>query len=254
MPSPAGQFIWYDLITTDLDAAIDFYKEVTGWGTQASKGPQAYTMWENEGIPLGGLVPAGGEMGSTPAWLPYVAVSDVDKTAAKASELGGKISVAPKDIPGSGRYAIVTDPQGASIAIFQSGTPATGTEVTPGRGQFSWHDLSTTDHEKAFDFYSALFGWESRMRFDMGPMGIYHIFGSGDRDYGGMSNFAPESTGSPNWLCYVLIDDVHKTAERVKELGGEVLMGPHEVPGGSWIVHCRDPQGASFALHMLKPQ
>lgn len=250
MASTHGQFIWYDLITTDIEGATRFYTEILGWGTQVWNGPPPYTMWENEGVPIGGVVRIGEGMGDGPPhWLAYVSVDDVDATVSRAVELGGKLHSGPKDIPGSGRYAILSDPQGASFAIYRASSSSTGAEVTPGCGQFSWHELTASDYRAALDFYQRIFGWQPVSDFDMGAMGTYQMYGQDGKTYGGMFNKTPEMPMSPNWLCYVMVDDVNRTAERVKELGGKVVMGPMEVPGGDMVAQCVDPQGAMFAIH-----
>ena len=101
----------------------------------------------------------------------------------------------------------------------------------------------------AYDFYQKLFGWEKTGDFDMGPMGMYQLFGRNGQPVGGMWTKPKDMPMPPNWLLYVNVDDVHKTAEAVKANGGQVLNGPMEVPGGDWIAQCMDPQGAAFAVH-----
>ena len=245
MKSTQGQFVWYDLITTDVDAAVAFYKSAIGWTTQMWAGTP-YIMFANKDVPLGGVVSTGKDMGNEPYWLPYVTVDDVDVAAGKVTELGGTITSGPKDIPGSGRYAIITDPLGASIAIYKSSSPSTGLEVKPGIGQFSWHDLSTSDYKAALDFYGKIFGWKALTAHDMGPLGVYQMYGI-DSEIGGMANSVGD-TAKPTWLCYIMVESVRKTIERVEQAGGKLTMGPHQVPTGDWIANCRDPQGAAFAI------
>jgi predicted enzyme related to lactoylglutathione lyase len=252
VPDSHGQFIWYDLVSPDPERAVQFYTSLIGWGTQEWKGPQSYTMWENEGVPLGGVVNTGSGMGDHPAWLPYVAVDDVDKTAALATTLGAKITSGPKDISDSGRYAIIQDPQGAAIAIFKSASGTPGSDFKPTEGTMSWHELVTDDHKAAFEFYSKLFGWNRNGEFDMGAMGIYQMYGKGETMYGGMMDKPAEMPFPNNWLTYIMVDDVHAKTEKAKELGAQLLHGPAEVPGGDWIAQFIDPQGAMFALHSSK--
>jgi predicted enzyme related to lactoylglutathione lyase len=115
----------------------------------------------------------------------------------------------------------------------------------------SWHELySSLGDKAAFDFYSGQFGWETMHEMDMGPMGTYRIFGADGVQMGGMMN-KPDNIPASHWGFYVNVDAIDAAAERVKAEGGQVLMGPHEVPGGSWIVQCVDPQGVNFALVSL---
>ncbi len=172
----------------------------------------------------------------------------MDATVAQAAESSGRVLVEPTDIPEVGRFAVLADPQGAVFAAFRS-ADETSPEWPPRPGGFSWHELATTDHEAAFDFYSRLFGWKRTEAMEMGEAGTYQMYGLADTTLGGMYNKPPEMPGPPHWLCYVMVDDVHAAVERVKEHGGQVLNGPLQVPGGDWIAQCMDPQGGAFAIH-----
>jgi predicted enzyme related to lactoylglutathione lyase len=247
MSDDRGRFVWYDLMTPDIKAAEAFYTKVAGWGTQPWEG-MPYTMWTANGQPMGGVMSNEGT-GAPPHWLAYISVPDVEKALAQVGSLGGRTIVPGKDIPTVGRFAIVADPQGAAFALF---TPAKGTgrpETDPGMGEFSWHELATTDYAKAWAFYEAVFGWEKRAEHDMGPMGVYLLFGRNGRELGGMYTIMPGTNMPPHWLQYVRVDSADAAAQRVTANGGKVLNGPMEVPGGDRIAQCLDPQGAAFAVH-----
>ncbi|MEE9155568.1 MAG: VOC family protein [Gemmatimonadota bacterium] len=247
-----GRFVWYDLTTKDPAAAADFYTKLIGWSTQPWEGSMPYTMWVNGETPLGGVVQQPDDAGAPPHWMSYIATPDVDATAEQAKELGGSVVHGPEDIPSVGRFAVISDPQGAMFAAFTSATDSPEREGPAQLGEVSWHELATTDHEAAFEFYRSLFGWETKETMDMGEMGTYHMYGtSGEKaPLGGMFNKPPEMP-APGWLYYIKVKDVNGAVETVKELGGKVLNGPMEVPGGSgdMIAQCVDPQGAAFALH-----
>ncbi len=256
MASDYGRFVWHDLMTTDTDSAKRFYGEVAGWGTQPWEG-SPYIFWMNNGDMLGGMMPLSDEMrasGVKPYWIASVGVEDVDATAARAVELGGKVIAPPMDIPGAGRYAIIQDPQGADLAIFKPDGEMPGHEGLPRKGEFSWHELVTTDYAAAFDFYSKLFSWEKMDEHDMGPMGIYLIYGLRGQQYGGMFTRGPDMPPAPSWFCYIKVADANASAEAVTRLGGQVLNGPMEVPGGDWITVCADREDAKFAVHAPKSQ
>ncbi len=251
-----GRFVWHELMTTDPAAAQTFYKAVTNWTTQPfENSPTPYTMWIAGQTPVGGVMELPQnlrDMHVPPHWLTYISAPKVDDTFAKALTLGATQMVPPKDIPTVGRFAVLGDPQGAVFALF---TPEGGPPPKDGMslGDFSWHELATTDHTKAFEFYSELFGWVTTSEMDMGPMGIYHMFGlSADAPMGGIYNKPKEMPAPPHWLPYALIADINKGADSVKAKGGMILNGPMEVPGGDWIVMSMDPQGAAFALHQKK--
>jgi predicted enzyme related to lactoylglutathione lyase len=201
-------------------------------------------------VRAGGLMALPDDDGSAtpPHWIIYVGTSDVDATVEAAEKLGGKVLKPAADIPNVGRFAVLSDPQGAAFAVFTpSSTPDEGMSAGGGVGDFTWHELATTDLDAAFSFYSELFGWEKGPAHDMGEPGIYQIVKHGGQDVGGIWKARDNST-PPNWLSYVRVEDAAKAASAVKAAGGRVLNGPMEVPGGSWIVQLLDPQGGAFAL------
>ena len=156
----------------------------------------------------------------------------------------------PGDIPNVGRFAMVADPAGAPFYLLtpspQENEPTPADPQTP--GLVSCLELYTSQgQEAAFAFYSGQFGWETVTEMDMGPMGKYRIFGKDGVQMGGMMD-KPENVPVSIWTFYFNVDGIDAAIERVKGAGGQIVMGPHEVPGGSWIVMGVDPQGASFAL------
>jgi predicted enzyme related to lactoylglutathione lyase len=250
-PALRGRFLWYDLMTEDPDAARSFYTKLIGWGTQQWEGPQPYTMWTNKDAPLGGVMTLPEEAkqgGAPPHWLAYVGTENVDATVEQAQKLGAKVLVPGTDIPNAGRFAVLEDPQGAVFAVYTPPQGAPMSDAPPAPGEFSWHELATTDHGGAFEFYSRLFGWRKTESVDMGEAGTYQMYGQAERSLGGMFNKPPEMP-APCWLYYIKVDDVAQSVKQVEAMGGKVLNGPMEVPGGDQIAQCQDPQGAMFALH-----
>jgi len=252
MPSSRNNFVWYDLMTTDTKAAEAFYSSVVGWGAEsAGMSDRSYTILSAQETPVGGLMPIPPEAvgaGAKPMWSGYVGVNDVDAFAKRVVEAGGTVHSGPEDIPDVGRFAVVADPYGASFMLFKGSTDAQPQAPAPGTpGHIGWHELYTGDWQKAFAFYSGLFGWTKIDAMDMGPMGVYQIFATDSEPAGGMMNKPPEIP-APAWLYYFNVDDIDAAAARVKDNRGKVLNGPMEVPGGSWIIQGSDPQGAIFAL------
>jgi predicted enzyme related to lactoylglutathione lyase len=252
MSSLHGTFIWYDLMTTDPKAAEAFYRGVLGWRAQDSGVPdRSYTILSVGETNIGGLMalrPDACAAGARPGWTGYVAVDDVDAYAARVKQAGGAIHHGPEDIPGVARFAVVADPHGARLNIIKGFSDAKPQPPAPGTpGHVGWRELHAGDGPSAFAFYSGLFGWTKDEAMDMGPMGIYQLFAIGGVPSGGMMTKTKEMP-APTWLYYVNVDDIDAAAARVKDGGGEILHGPLEVPGGSWIVQCGDPQGAMFAL------
>lgn len=120
-----GAVCWYELITTDVDAAGKFYSAVFGWVAQRhgpSEGPGGYSELKLGEQTVAGMMAKPPMMpAEVPAfWGVYFAVADVDAAAAKATELGGKVLVEPKDIP-PGRFSVIADPTGAAFNVLTSG-------------------------------------------------------------------------------------------------------------------------------------
>src|ERR1700681_934170 len=248
-----GRFVWHELMTTDTKAAGAFYPKVTNWKTQTWDKDPSYTMWAVPKGPFGGLRPLpDAARASGPHWLPYVGTADVDATVQTAQGLGGRVYMGATDIPDTGRFAVLADPQGAVFATYS--LPASAASGGGGSmpQEFSWHELATTDPVGALRFYAALFGWAEVATHDMGAMGVYHLVGLGGVASIGMWKTTADKPMPPHWLCYAHVADVDKSVNAAKAAGGKLLNGPMEVPGGTWIAHLTDPQGAAFALHADK--
>lgn len=251
--SPAGRFVWYELMTSDPDAAMAFYTDVIGWGTTPFEGaPMPYTMWTKGEQPVGGVLEMPAEAGAPPTWMAHVRVDDVDAVAVRVEELGGRILNGPESLEEVGRWVVFGDPQGAVIAAFRPETEMSPGPDEPEPGDVSWNELGTSDHQAALEFYSDLFGWEKQDEMDMGDAGVYRMYGTpGGPMLGGMYNRSPEMPGPdrPAWLFYIRVADLDGAVERVKDGGGTIVVEPMEVPGGSRIAVGLDPQGAAFGLH-----
>jgi predicted enzyme related to lactoylglutathione lyase len=254
MTEPRPRFIWYELMTTDQDAAEAFYRAVVGWNMADAGQPGIrYTILSAGDRGMGGVVaiPAGAiEAGARPGWLGYVGVPDTDEAAKRIVEAGGAIQRGPDDIPNVGRFAVVADPGGAFFMLLtplpREDAPPPAEPTTP--GVVGWHELySSIGQEAAFRFYSGQFGWETDELMDMGPEGKYRIFAADGVRLGDMMD-KPANAPASAWGFYVNVEGIDAAIERIRAHGGQLLMGPHEVPGGSWIVQALDPQGAAFAL------
>jgi hypothetical protein len=242
-----GRFVWHELLTNDTAGAAAFYPKVVPWRNAPSSMP-GYTIWMAGQTQIGGLMALPAEAGSTPPhWLIYVGTPNVDSTCSQAQGLGARIVKPPGDIPSVGRFAVLSDPQGATFAVFTpgGGSPPGG---PPAQGGFSWHELATTDVAAALRFYGQLFGWTKGTAHDMGgSMGVYQVFQHGGDQAGGICSVQGPST-APSWLSYVHVADSARAVAAAKGAGGRLLHGPMEVPGGSWVAMMMDPQGGTFAV------
>lgn len=258
--TPLGRFCWYELMTTDPEAAKAFYGKVAGWTTETGEaGGQPYTMWKSGEQPIGGVMELPAEAaaaGAPPHWIAYVSTPDCEATVAKVEKLGGSTTWGPMHVPSVGRFAGLADPQGAMFAVLESDeeAPMPGTDDPPPVGMFSWNELATSDWRSAWTFYCGVFDWSDAGDFDMGDMGLYQMFGNrtnvpdGAESVGGMFD-KPAEMPVAAWLHYIRVADLDAAVEAVTANGGIVANGPMEVPGGDRVAQCIDPQGVMFALH-----
>ena len=247
-----GTFIWYELLTSDPDAAARFYASVLGWTVHDSgQAGMNYSFFRMHDVGVGGFMrlPAdAAAAGMPPCWLGYVSVADVDRSVARFTAAGGAVYMPPMTVPGAGRMAMVADPQGAPLYVMTPAGQGEATSFAPGKpGHGGWHELHTTDAGRALAFYAGQFGWSKVGEMDMGPGGAYLQFKVGTGPMvGGMMN---DRRGvRPHWLYVFNVDDIDAASARVAASGGETLVPPHRVPTGDYVTHIRDPQGARLAL------
>jgi predicted enzyme related to lactoylglutathione lyase len=250
-----GRPLWYELMTTDMQAAEAFYGAVVGWtSTPFEASPQPYAMFTRSGnLPVAGVLKTPDGINAPPFWAMYVGVPKLEAAAAHIKGLGGSECSPVIDVPTVGRLQMMQDPQGAAFYIFEPADAEQPPEGPGDVGEASWIELMTTDAPAALKFYGEVFGWQPSESMDMGPAGKYYMFNRPHGMIGGMMNKPPEMASvPPNWQIYFRVADINAAAERVTANGGRIVNGPMEVPGGSWILNGIDPQGAAFALHARK--
>lgn len=252
MANAQGDFIWYELLTTDADAAETFYRDVMGWNV-ASSGQEEmdYRILSAGEEGVGGLMQLTQDMldnGARPVWLGYIGVDDVDATVAAITSTGGSVNMPAMDIPHVGRIAMVADPQGIPFYVMRGASDGTSTAFSQtADGHCAWNELATRDVPQALDFYGRHFGWRKGDVMSMGDMGDYQFIVQNGTTIGAMSPYIAEG-GAPTWTYYFHIPDIDVAVDRINAGGGQVRHGPHQVPGDEWIVVGLDPQGAMFAL------
>jgi predicted enzyme related to lactoylglutathione lyase len=250
----SGDFVWHELRTTNAKAAADFYTYVIGWQAKSSGDPGGipYILFSVGDLGTAGLMQLTPDMladGMRPGWLGFVGVDDVDAYAKRVEQAGGKLHCRPQDIPGIGRFVSVEDPQGAAFLLFKGSLDYAPPRPPAGSpGTVGWNELSANDGQSAWPFYSEIFGWAEDSTMDMGPMGTYRIFNNGGNPIGAVMSRDLSKSPMPFWLYYFNVEDIDAAAARIREKSGEILMGPHEVPGDLWIVLGHDPQGAMFSI------
>ena len=244
-----GCFVWYDYDSADAEASREFYTSLLDWETRAWS--PDWLEFTAGGVPLGGFrqLPEAAVLGGCPnAWLPYVGVKDIHATVEQVVVLGGKVHVAPRDIPDGGRFAVLQDPLGTFFAVRAGGLPLQPRPSMDTPGQVGWHELASSDMPAAWEFYSNVFPWKVSQDMELPPEmgGTYRLFHCCADNLGGMGG-KPEGTPD-HWLLYFRVPDLEASMAKATELGAAVLYGPMEVPGGDHVAGLRDPFGAVFAL------
>ncbi|MEU6235538.1 VOC family protein [Kitasatospora sp. NPDC047058] len=241
---------WVEHGSSDPEAARRFYGELFGWEPEADERPEAggYTFMKLGGAIAASITPLYGESQPT-AWSVSFAVTDADASAARITEAGGSIVVAPMDALDFGRFVIAADQAGAVFGLWQAGR-LTGAEVLNVPGALGWVELLTRDPEGARAFYPAVFGWS------VNPSEQYTQWGLSGEDFGGMltmdDRFPPQVP--PHWLPYFAVADADVSTFRAGNLGGDVLMAPFSMANGRRIGVLRDPMGAAFGIYAAGPE
>ena len=248
-PTPTGQhqigkFVWFDLLTEDVQAAQNFYKELFGWRFEASAGSSDYAVIYSGNKPIGGIV---GQENKDPEvqetiWLVYLSVENVDRAVSAAKARYGKVLDDPMDVKGRGRMAVIQDPEGAQLVLIRSlgGDPP---DAGINSGEWLWVDLFTRDAKTANEFYGALAGYTTQAVKTEGDHS-YHLLKRNDRSYGGVVELPWEDV-EPNWLPYIKVDDLKETISLAEKLGGILILRIKNVA----II--ADPSGGVFGIQMV---
>lgn len=252
-----GDFCWIELASTDHNAAKNFYQSLLAWVPDDMPMGESgvYTIFRMNGRDCA----AGYTMGPDeraqnvpPHWNLYVAVENADAAAAKAEALGGKVLAGPFDVMDAGRMAVIQDPTGAVVAIWQAKRNA-GLGVVGEPGTFCWADLSTPDPAAAQKFYEGLFGWKLT-RGEKDPSGYLHIM-NGENFIGGVPPTQHRDPHAPpHWLIYFAVADVDASAAQAKKLGARFYVEPMSIEGVGRMAVMSDPQGAVSAIFKESPR
>jgi predicted enzyme related to lactoylglutathione lyase len=255
-PRPLRTFCWCELATADAAGAKAFYAALFGWSfADEDMGAMGtYTRILLDGGDLGGLFELTGPMfaGVPPHWMFHVSTPDVDASAATAVDLGGRVVLPPLDVPGAGRMAVIEDPTGAKLALWQA-REHLGTTLDPMTpNAFGWVELQTRDVASARAFYRALFGWEAKASAGSMPYTEWQL--PGGPPFAGMIQIDERWGDAPsNWLGYVMVDDCDATFAEACQLGATPYVPPQDIEKVGRFAVIADPQGAVFAFIQMLP-
>jgi len=246
-----GTPCWFDLMTSDRAGAVAFYGQLFGWQVTAGDPEYGhYGMCQLDGDNVAGLGPLPPGAAFPPAWTIYFASADAAHTARAITEAGGRLVVAPMEVPAAGVMVIATDPTGAVFGVWEPRGHVGATRVHE-PGAMAWCEVNTRDAARAASFYATVFGLEARPMDN--PHMVYQTLHKGEVAAAGVLQMT-EAWGDlpPHWMPYFQVVDCDASAARGKELGGAVMHGPFDTPFGRMAV-IRDPQGAVFMI-MTRPE
>ena len=237
---------WADLASPDPDESVSFYGELLGLdATEANEEMGGYRMFTSQDRQVAGLMQIQDE-NQPPSWTTYINVSDADAVAEKVKEADGEVYVEPMDVREYGRMSVFADPTGAVFGVWQPGEHK-GAGVVSEPGSIAWHQCNTRDPEKALEFYSEVFGWESE-KVDTGGADYWQLTADGS-NVGGLfrmgDDFPDEVPG--HWIVYFAVEDADAATEKARENGATVRAEPFDNEAGRFSV-LTDPHGAAFAL------
>lgn len=252
-PYKPGTPCWIDLMVPDQQAALDFYCDLFGW--QGEVGPPeqgGYSVCTLKGKPVAGVMKAMNPDGTVPdpmpptAWTTYLATDSIDSTLKAVTDAGGSVMMGAMDVMDLGRMAVITDPTGAAVGLWQAGT-FDGAGIVNEHGALIWNELNTGDVPAAAAFYSAVLP-VTTARSEMPDAGDYTEFKVGDRAVGGMMDLAKLPAGvPPHWMPYFHVDSVDEIQAAAERAGGSVMAPAFDMVAGRMAV-LADPQGGTFSV------
>jgi predicted enzyme related to lactoylglutathione lyase len=248
-----GTFCWADLGTPDAAAAKRFYTGLFGWTFEdRPMGVDAvYTMFSVGTHPVAALYQQEPQPpGAPPHWLSYICVESAADTALRTRELGGTVLMDAFDVLDVGRMALIQDPSGAVVALWEPKRHI-GAGIVGEPNTLCWNELATADTAVAGRFFRDLLGWKSELK-QLGAVPYTTFMRDESGPAGGMMAIGPDwGPVPPHWLVYFAVSDCDASAERARVLGAMVKVPPSDVPGIGRFAVLEDPQGAAFAIIRL---
>ena len=249
-----GVFNWVDLMTTAPDSAKSFYGTLFGWTFEDRPVPDAppYSMAFKGDRPVAALFAMPDEKVAQkipPHWQTYINVDNLETALEKCQTYGGKVIVPPCEIMEAGRMAVVQDPSGAFVNLWQAKAHI-GAGVVNEVNTLCWTELQTWDADKAATFYQSVFDWQTEK--DEKPP---HYVTCSVNNHLNCGIFDMAQTELPRniparWAVYVNVENLDASMEQVKQLGGKVLMDAIAIEPGRFTTII-DPQGAALSIMEL---
>jgi uncharacterized protein len=251
-PFAPGTPCWVDLLSSDLEKSTAFYGQLFGW-TAETAGEEfgGYVTLHSDGHPVAGLMGRMPGMESPDAWSTYISTADLDASVQAATESGAQVVSAPMAVGDIGRMAILMDPAGAAVGLWQPLTFAGFTKYNE-PGSVTWDEHHSKDFAVSVAFYEKVFGWSMEKTSDTDDFRYYQGQIDGQTVAGLMDSrsFLPAEVPS-HWAVYFSVADADEAVAKVVELSGTVLRPAEDTPFGR-IADLLDSTGAPFKLHSSK--
>jgi len=256
--APNGAPCWVDLMSSDPERSRTFYAELFGWDAdEPNEEFGGYFNFRRDGSLIAGGMP---RMPDTPAeapdvWSVYLATDDIQKTFDTAASHGSQVLAPPMAVGDFGSMAIITDPTGSNIGLWQPETHP-GFQVIGEPGAPAWFELHTRDLPSAVAFYRDVFGFQTSVVSDTDEF-RYTTLGYGEEPDDQVAGVADDSASLPEgvppyWLVYFGVADTDAAVAKVVELGGSLRIPAEDTPWGR-IAGVSDPTGAQFMLMSAGP-
>ena len=245
--APIGAPCWVDLFTSDPERTQAFYNELFGW-TCETAGPEygGYFNFSKDGVQVAGGMRNDGDSGTPDHWSVYLASADAEATVEAAASRGSAVIVPAMPVGELGSMAVVTDPGGDAIGIWQPGLHK-GFGIYGETGTPSWFELHSRAYDASVEFYRDVFGWDTHAVSDA-PEFRYTTLGEGDAQLAGIMDASAFPADAPSgWSIYFGTDDTDKSLARTVDLGGKIVRPAEDTPYGR-LAQASDPTGSLFKL------
>lgn len=246
--APIGAPCWIDLTTSDTERSRAFYCQLFGWtAEQPAEEFGGYFNFTKGGVRVAGCMASRPDSEVPDVWSIYLATDNAKKAVEAAADHSGQVLVAAMDVGDFGTMAVVSDPGGAAIGMWQPGLHR-GFGVLGEPGAPSWFELHTRDYRTAVSFYREVFGWDTHVVSDT-PEFRYTTLRHDDGWLAGImdaSGFLPDGVPA-HWTVYFGVEDTDAALAKIVDLGGSVVTAAQDSPYGR-LATAADPTGAVFKL------